>query len=283
MPVPHSMYERDDLDAEDLVQDHASRSRYLRHLTRKLSAPAGPVQGDSIPQVIVQFWDDPTRIPSDVTECMASWAPLEREGFSRRLYGDESARSFIEATYDAAHLAAFDACPHPAMRSDYFRLCYLAHRGGFYVDADDEYQGADWTPLFSDSRLRLQALCYDVSTDAMVDPGHAIATNGNSDALIHYINNNPIIASARHPVILAALEASTAAILGHPGGPIDIQSMTGPGNLTVALARYARSQERLGWSIDVEILCAWDSIALSRWPLSYRTDERNWRLWRQNA
>ena len=270
-------------DTEDIVQDHSRRSLYLRHLTRILSSPAGPVPNEPIPRVIVQFWDDPTRIPSDVARCMASWGALEGQGFRRQVYGDESARAFIEATYGAAHQAAFDACPHPAMRSDYFRLCYIAHRGGFYIDADDVYQGTDWTPLFRDSRLRLQALCYDASTDTMSDPRHAITTNSNSDALIHYVNNNPIIAPARHPVLLMALKASTAAILGHPGGPIDIQSMTGPGNITVALARYALSRERLGQPIDVEIMCTWDVIAVSHWPLNYRNDERNWRSWRQDG
>jgi mannosyltransferase OCH1-like enzyme len=169
------------------------------------------------------------------------------------------------------------------MRSDYFRLCYLADRGGFYVDADDAYQGVDWMPLFRDARLRLQALCYDTLTDSMVDPQRAMTGDGDPSTLIHYVNNNPIIAPARHPVILAALDASTAAILGHDDGPMDIQAMTGPGNLTVALAHYALRRERLGQPIDVEILRSWDAIAVSRWPLSYRDDERNWRLWRQEG
>jgi mannosyltransferase OCH1-like enzyme len=235
----------------------------------------------AVPRVIVQFWDDMALLPVDVSECIRSWAALERHGFRRELFCDKSARALILSAYDDAHVAAFDACPHPAMRSDYFRLCYLAYKGGFYVDADDVYQGADWTPLFRDSRLRLQALCYDTATDMMVDARLAMI-EGDSERLIHYVNNTPIISPANHPVILAALDASTAAILSHPGGRIDIQSMTGPGNLTVALARYALGQERIGQRIDVELLCNWDSIAVSRWPLSYRNDERNWRLWRQD-
>ncbi|WP_210593669.1 hypothetical protein [Streptomyces sp. GESEQ-35] len=180
-------------------------------------------------------------------------------------------------------MAAFDACPHPAMRSDYFRLCYLAINGGFYIDADDAYQGADWKPLFRDSRLRLQALCYDTVADSMVDPPQSMTDDSDADTRIHYVNNTPIIAPAGHPVVLAALKASTVAVLGHPGGPVDIQSMTGPGNLTMALARYALSRERLGQPIDVEVLCKWNTIAVSQWPLSYRNDERNWRLWRQDG
>ncbi|WP_158624565.1 glycosyltransferase family 32 protein [Corallococcus sp. CA041A] len=254
----------------------------MRHLTRILSGSAGSASTDSIPRVIVQFWDSPSEIPIDVLECMKSWATLEPLGFRREVYGDESARSFIESRYDDVYLAAFDACPHPAMRSDYFRLCYLAKNGGMYVDADDVYQGADWTPLFRDSRLRLQALCYDSATDTMVDPSHAISVDDAPVSWIHYVNNTPIIAPARHPVLLEALQASTAAICGHRGGPLDIQSMTGPGNLTVALANYAIEQERLRLPIDVEILCDWETIAVTQWPLSYRNDARNWRLWRQD-
>ena len=267
---------------EHIVGDYMRRSRCLRRLMRTLVNPAGLAPTAPVPRVIVQFWDDPTCIPTDVLKCMASWAALEVQGFSRKVYGDESARLFIDATYGKVHVAAFDACPHPAMRSDYFRLCYLADSGGFYVDADDAYLGKDWTPLFRDSRLRVQALCYDSATDTMVDPCHAITSDSGSGTWIHYVNNNPIIAPPRHPVVLAALEASTEAILDYSGGPIDIQSMTGPGNLTVALARYALSQERIGHPIDVEVLCAWDTIAESQWPLDYRDDERNWRLWRQD-
>lgn len=271
-----------DRDEEALVADHARRSGYLRHLTRTLSRAASPHRGEGAPRVIVQFWDDPAGVPTDVAQCMRSWKALEDHGFRREVYGDASARSFIKAAYGDTQTAAFDACPHPAMRSDYFRLCYLASQGGFYVDADDVYQGSDWRPLFRDSQLRLQALCYDTTTHAMVDPQDAVAAEENCATRIHYINNNPIIAPARHPVVLAALEASTAAILGHRGGPFDIQSVTGPGNLTACLARYALSRERLGQPVDVEILCTWDAIAVSRWPLSYRSDERNWRLWRQD-
>jgi mannosyltransferase OCH1-like enzyme len=270
-----------DFDAETVVRDHDLRSRYLRHLACALSKPTESAPTAPVPRVIVQFWDDQDRIPIDVLECMETWATLEGQGFRREVYGNDSARSFIEANYGNAQVTAFNACPHPAMRSDYFRLCYLACNGGFYIDADDTYQGSDWSPLFRDSRLRLQALCYDTATDSMVDPLAAISRDVGSNTWIHYVNNNPIIAPAGHPVVVEALKASTSAILNHSGGPMDIQAMTGPGNLTVALTRYSLSKERLGQQPDVEILNTWDTFAMSRWPLSYRDDERNWRLWRQ--
>ncbi|MCZ4120235.1 glycosyltransferase family 32 protein [Streptomyces sp. H39-S7] len=240
------------------------------------AAPVAPV-----PRVIVQFWDDGAHLPDDVQECMTSWATLEDQGFRREVYDDGSARSLIACLFDDAHTAAFDSCSHPAMRSDYFRLCYLARNGGFYVDADDVYQGTDVTHLFCDARLRVQALCYDTVTDTMVNPRQALASDAQGGTFIHYVNNNPLIAPAGHPVVVAALEASTAALLAHTGGCLDVQSVTGPGNLTVALARHALDQQRSNQPVDVEILLDWDTVAVSRWPLSYRADERNWRLWRQ--
>ncbi|MET9443556.1 glycosyltransferase [Streptomyces sp. NPDC006610] len=287
VPTPPGLYGQPEavgertLTAQDIEEDHAYRSQYLRHLTGMLSKPTTAAHADPIPRVIVQFWDDSAHIPADVQECMTSWTVLEDQGFRREVYDDDSARKLINFLFGEAHTAAFDSCSHPAMRSDYFRLCYLARNGGFYVDADDVYQGTDWTPLFPDSRLRLQALCYDTATDTMVDPQQAMTADGYRGTFIHYVNNNPIIAPAGHPVIVAALQASTAALLAHTGGPLDIQSLTGPGNLTVALARHALHREQFGQSIDVEILLTWDTVAVSRWPLSYRSDERNWRLWSQ--
>ena len=54
------------------------------------------------------------------------------------------------------------------MRSDYFRLCYIRKLGGFYVDADEFYAGGDFRPWSSNSRLKVQPLCYDAAADAMV-------------------------------------------------------------------------------------------------------------------
>ncbi|MFE1384258.1 glycosyltransferase family 32 protein [Streptomyces sp. NPDC058740] len=272
----------EDQSIQQIIEDHRLRSAYLRELTRALSGHDGAWPTAPVPRVIVQFWDDPHSIPPDVSQCMRSWSALESQGFRREVYGDDSARAFIRSAHTPAHVAAFDACPHPAMRSDYFRLCYLAQRGGFYVDADDVYQGTDWMHLFRDSRLRVQALCYDTATDTMVDAHHAATTDEDPDTWIHYVNNNPIITPAHHPVIEAALEAGTRAVLSRGSGAIDIQSMTGPGNLTVALARYACEKQQQEQSVDVEILSTWDRVAVSRWPLSYRGDERNWRLWRQS-
>jgi hypothetical protein len=65
------------------------------------------------------------------------------------------------------------------MRCDYFRMCYMVRCGGFYVDADEYYQGGDCTSLFQDDLLKVQPLCYDTSTDCMV-PVDVFARRENS-------------------------------------------------------------------------------------------------------
>jgi mannosyltransferase OCH1-like enzyme len=198
------------------------------------------------------------------------------------LFDDDSARRFIGENLYPQHLIAFDRCTHPAMRADYFRLCFILRLGGVYVDADDEYQGADLEPLVGKGHLRLQALCYDIPSDSMVDVALAVQDDPVVDR-IFYVNNNPLIGRPGHPVIAAALERATEALAHRIGATRDIQSLTGPGNLTAALVRHAAEQDAAGQAYDFEVLTTWDEVAISKWPLAYRDDERNWRHWARGA
>ena len=101
-------------------------------------------------------------------ECIRSWEPLRGLGFERIVFDDASARWFIERQFGPQYAAAFDVCYHPAMRCDYFRLCYILAMGGFYVDADEVFLGPFDESWFHGNRLKVQPLCYDRSTDAMV-------------------------------------------------------------------------------------------------------------------
>jgi hypothetical protein len=132
------------------------------------------------PRLLVQFWDDPTTMAADVRECMDSWRPLEKEGFERVLYDDSDAQGFIEKYFVYPCTRAHERCSHPAMKCDYFRLCFIAKLGGFYVDADDVYQGGECAFLFRDSALKLQPLCYDTSTETMMPS--AIFTSRHHDS-----------------------------------------------------------------------------------------------------
>jgi len=216
-----------------------------------------------------------------VQECLDTWKPLAPYGFARFIFDDRKARRFIFTHFGSTYVEAFDRCYHPAMRCDYFRLCYILSSGGFYVDADEMYQGMDLNHLFDDNRLKLQPLCYDTETEAMMKPNVFMKDRLYSPNWIFYFNNNPIIAPAGHPIIRLALERATCILINSRERP-EIQSTTGPGNLTASLVRHAISRELAGEAQDFLILSDWESTSISPWPLSYRNDARNWRLSNEN-
>ncbi len=265
-------------DAVRTAEDDAQRSAHVHHLLFDTAARRKPVPAAPIPRVIVQFWHDSADVPSDVSECFDSWGPLLECGFRRVLFDDDTARVFISKFLGRTHAAAFDRCRHPAMRCDYFRLCWMLLRGGFYVDADEWYLGANCDELFVDSTLKVQPLCYDLSTEAMVPAAVFLNDDEPSPAWTFYVNNNPLVAPRAHPVIRLALERATQLLL-RATPPSDIQSTTGPGNLTASLVRHSVDRGD-AQQPDFAFLAEWDSISVSRWPLSYRNDERNWRLWK---
>jgi mannosyltransferase OCH1-like enzyme len=252
----------------------------MRDLVSADVYPIKPAGSTDIPKVIIQYWNDPDSIPEDVQACIDSWHQLSPLGFSHRLFGDSTARAFIATNFEPRHVHAFDRCNHPAMRADFFRLCFILTSGGFYVDADDVYHGRGVQALFNDGQLKLQPLCYEISTDSMVDPFEA-AKEQNSDNYIFYVNNNPLLAPAGHPLVEHALERATTSLLGAAENDRDIQSLTGPGNLTTCLVEYVIETERAGGTPTLRLVYDWDRIATSKWPLSYRSDLRNWRQWVQ--
>jgi Glycosyltransferase sugar-binding region containing DXD motif len=266
-----------------VADDHRLRSSYVRELVwrhRPLAARA-PSARFCIPKVIVQFWDASPAIPTDVSECLDSWRSAgQASGFTHILFDDASAERFIARSLGRSFAEAFALCPHPAMRSDYFRLCYIFTRGGFYVDADEVCSGRDLPFWFCDCRLKVQPLCYDTLTEAMVPADVFRHRQNDSSNWIFYVNNNPLIAPARHPVIQLALRRATHLLLYDGEERLDIQATTGPGNLTRSLVEHALTVESSApEDRDFAFLSDWDAFSTSRWPLSYRDDERNWRLW----
>jgi mannosyltransferase OCH1-like enzyme len=161
------------------------------------------------------------------------------------------------------------------MRSDYLRICFVLAEGGLYVDADDVLVGDGWKDIFLDCTLKIQPLCYDVGAGGMVSTSDLQQTDLPTDGRIFYVNNNPIAAPAGHPVLRRALERATRRLLGHEPSP-EIQSTTGPGNLTAVLAAHAR--EQVGQrAMDFMLLFDWEETAEPCWDLAYREDSRNWR------
>ena len=262
-----------------MAEDESLRSSLMRHLILDVAPDEPTPPSTTIPKVLVQFWHDASDIPADVQECLDSWQPLERQGFKRVFFDDIKARRFISKRFGSRYVTAFDQCHHPAMRCDYFRLCYMVRNGGFYVDADEFHQGGDCETLFLDNRLKMQPLCYDASDATMISSDTFTEEENDSPHWTFYVNNNPLVAPASHPVVRLALARSTRILLSHPEKRLDIQSTTGPGNLTASLIKHAIASELSGRARDFSLLVNWEDLSISRWPLSYRDDERNWRLW----
>jgi len=193
------------------------------------------------------------------------------------LFDERSATAFIGESLDARHQRAFERCYHPAMQADYFRLCYLLVEGGFYVDADDVCVGPKIGSLFDDGRLKVQPLCYDIASGTMVNPSVFLQIDAYNPGWIFYFNNNPLIANHGHPIIERALQQATNLLeLADEGVLPEIQSTTGPGNLSKSIFDLGTASVCV--ESDLVVLRDWDSFAVSRWPLNYRGDARNWRF-----
>jgi hypothetical protein len=264
-------------------EDEGMRSDFVRQLTlQQISQKSAQSTVDSadqeqlIPRTLLQYWHDLNDMPDDVRTCLDSWAALRDDGVAMLLFDDNSAHSYIAKRYGRRETLAFERCRHPAMRSDYLRLCFVLAEGGLYVDADDVRLGDSWKKLFSGEVLKLQPLCYDVKIQGMVSARELRRPDLPTEGRIFYLNNNPIASPPDHPVLRRALSRSTEILLGNDATP-EIQSTTGPGNLTASLAAHALELQNDNAQPDFEFLLDWDSTAETRWELGYREDARNWR------
>lgn len=260
-------------------EDDALRSTFIRHLMLRQAGEAdvfAPPSSPQTPRTLIRYWHDPNDLPDDVRACLASWDRLRSDGFDVRTFDDASAAAYIAANFTHRETDAFRSCRHPAMRSDYLRMCFILREGGLYVDADDVLIAPDVEDLVADGTLKLQPLCYDVEKHAMAPTGDVWRPDLPTGRRIFYANNNPISAAPGHPVLERALTRSTTLLLAGDPRP-EIQSTTGPGNLTACLAAHARDLEASGGTFDFRFIRGWNTIAETRWELSYRGDGRNWR------
>jgi len=260
-------------------ENHSARSSFVQRLVQRSggSEVASSVFARKLPKRIVQFWDDLDRLPGDVGECIESWRKTEEQGVERLLFDEHQAGGFILQKLGPRYKQAYDKCYHPAMQSDYFRLCYILVEGGCYIDADDVYCGSPIQQLFSDGRLKIQPLCYDMATNKMVPPSLFTEPGASALGWIFYFNNNPLIADSGHPLVERALAQATLSLEQDvANGLPEIQSTTGPGNLTKSIFDAVTENGEIERALLV--LCDWENIAKSRWALSYRNDQRNWRL-----
>ena len=263
----------------DSPEHHRQRSEFIRNLVQSqfVQEPLNDGLLQATPRTVVQFWHNQRQLPEDVKECIDSWARWETKGFKHRLFDECSAKAFIDHTLGARHKQVFERCYHPAMQADYFRLCYLLVEGGLYVDADEVCISTDIGCLFNGGRLKVQPLCYDIDSGTMVSPYVFLGVDAFASSWIFYLNNNPLIACRGHPIIENALSRATSLLeLAGKNELPEIQATTGPGNLSKAIFEFGTILG--GVESELLVLRDWDAFAVSRWPLSYRNDARNWRL-----
>ncbi|HEY8949450.1 MAG TPA: hypothetical protein VIM56_11245 [Rhizomicrobium sp.] len=262
-------------------KDEKLRSAFIRDITLQQLDYSASISSDEpttseIPKKLIRYWHDPVNLPDDVQACLSSWDRLAEEGFTLQTFSDTSAGEYIAERYGDHEREAFSRCRHPAMRCDYLRMCFVLADGGFYVDADDVLLGDGWQRIFRNGKLKVQPLCYDIPTGGMLPATEIWQVDLPTEGRIFYVNNDPIAAPAGHPVLRLALTRATEKLLSDEQFP-EIQSTTGPGNFTAALAAHARDLKTIGVPFDFELLRDWDAIAETRWNLSYRNDSRNWR------
>ena len=263
----------------DSDEHHRQRSEFIRTLVQGNFDNQAPTarHGRPTPRTIVQYWHNRDQLPRDVETCMSTWRRWESSGFSYRLYDWSAARAYIRRFAGYRYERAFMRCYHPAMQADYFWLCFIAKEGGLYVDADDICVGADIEFLFEDGRLRLQPLCYDIDSDKMVDTPTFLHDGAFSSSWIFYFNNNPLAGGSAHPIIVNALGRATEAIEASDNTALpEIQSTTGPGNLSKSVFELRQSFGT--FEGELKVLREWSACGVTKWPLSYREDSRNWRL-----
>jgi mannosyltransferase OCH1-like enzyme len=260
---------------ELIAEEDNSRSRFIYNFLQKPQQKFIKTNDVNIPKVIVQYWHSLNEIPKDVLECIESWKVLENKGFQFKLFDDHSAKEFINKHFDEEHLNSYLKCHHPAMRCDYFRLCYLYICGGFYVDSDELLLNEDIDHLFNNNNIKVQPFCYSIKQEKMIEKDFFLKEPYDATK-IYYFNNNPVIAPPHHDLISLALKRATSKLIREEN-IFDIQSTTGPGNLSASLVYYLLSGKN-----EVENIDDWNSISKSPWPLSYRNDDRNWRLYNGN-
>ncbi len=86
------------MNADNPTDDsHRARSRFVRALVQRSNGTTvvSSVLTRKPPKRLVQFWDDLTRLPSDVSECIDTWRQIEEQGVVRLLFDKHDAREFI--------------------------------------------------------------------------------------------------------------------------------------------------------------------------------------------
>lgn len=208
---------------------------------------------------LVQFWDTPSP-PPEVMDAMSSWSAMN-PGLRHIVFDDASARAYILDRYGEEAAASYDWCHHPAMKSDVFRIAYLASDGGIYVDAD-EYCRRPLAPIL-----------------------HALASvelvAARSADVAPYLYNAFLAARPRSAIVRRVLEQLLAQLARarRAGVRLDIWHATGPGILTRAVSHLLMSEPDACARVLLLTKGQYESFSEERDTMAYKqSTQGNWRL-----
>lgn len=257
--------------AYDIVRPLSSNSQdrfevyqiMLRAMIAAGNIPIGiPFKGNEvsqIPRTIFQFWDTVTP-PPEVQVFMQGWSD-ENPGYEHLTFNNEAAASFIHENFGMELCKQFQRCFHPAMKSDFFRLCFAFHKGGIYVDADEycKVPLIEWMPEGID--LVVSYSDWEKNT---------------------YIHNWFFGVTPKHLVIEKALRSALQRLWAWESGVTRpyLWDATGPGNLTRAIIDTL-SQSNFEKFPSASRLCVITERELRNYlraaELPYKTTASNWR------
>ncbi len=177
-----------------------------------LPQPDGP---ERIPRRIGHYWD--AADPPDQVAGLMRWNRDLNPDYAFSTFSDRTARLWLDDKGESDVLRAYRLTRFPAGKSDLFRLAWLWHEGGVWLDADDRCR----VPLgqFVDHRLRFA---------------------GYQE---HYwtVGNNFMAVAPKDPIIRAALDEAAAALAESPG--VSIWLSSGPGAISRAIARLGTDED----------------------------------------
>ncbi len=213
-----------------------------------------------IPRRIMQYWDSEP-VPHDVWALINGWLKLNDE-YPHQLFTDVSARVFIQDHFGPEIRTYYDLLPFVASKSDLFRLCWLLHVGGIYVDADEELLG------------KVRSLF----------PNNAGLVLTWTNASTPCVNNNFVVSRPHHPVIAKAFDLAMSHIIGTRGKKLKLSAwlLTGPGAYSMAVMDMLCSPDPAVSDLsDVVFHAERDYLKVVCCPggLEYKNDPtKNWRL-----
>ena len=250
-------------DPEDTLP-HAyaiSALRLQNALSRFADAgvPHGHATKPDKPFRIVQFWDSENP-PPEVLEAMGTWHNAHPE-LEHLVFNEHSAREYLLRHYGIEAAAAFDSCHHAAMKSDLFRVAFLARDGGVYVDADEI------------CRRPLYPLLRELS------PAGFIAAM-SADA-VPYVYNAFLMATPGFPILRDAFQRMLSDLLRlkQAGARADIWHTTGPGQMTRAVARYLTEETNPADYVHLLTRSQYSSYSTEDAAMPYKqTSKGNWRV-----